>query len=910
MLYSPEGEQVGLLLLMKNLVIETKLAPPRYRGNLVQRETLLNRLSAGRGKLLTLVNGPAGFGKTTLVTLWRQDLIIKGHDVAWYSLNRGDDLGQFMIYLAAALDRAVSGMGAEALTLLNRDSDDAVDLFLANLLNDIGRHPREIYLVLDDFHVADSDDIQALVSRLLAMAPANLHLVLVTRARPRLDLARLRTHGQMTEIEFAELRLSFDEAAKFMTLQNVRLQNKEQRVVYELADGWIAGLQLLCIALRRDPDPGRLVTSRLSSITDFSDYLDSETLNYLGSDEIDFLVKVSACRKFNEDLGQHLTGNAHAGQILQRAVAENLFLIPLESTDKRQWYRFHPLMGSVLRKRLAAVPQNSLKELNQKACHWFIENELVHEAIRHAIYAEDYTLAAQMIGSCGRDLVNHGHIKTVLSWGEQIPPEIADAHPEMQLPIIWALLLCHRNDEAQAKIEQLRESTGERSASFTAELNLQTATLFFNADETEKMLQAVEPVEAVRDDPFIVGGVANILAVGLNHQGEFGKARDVQLGVRRIRGYDEHLLRCLIGECFIGQSFALQGDMPQAERSYREALAAAEQHEGFYSDPACIAIAFLSEVLYETGRWDEARKLVSERIDIIERVALPDGIARSYICLARIEWFRGHVGEARAHLETLEDIGLRYGLDRLVAGALREGIRFNLEEYQLTVADELMRRLDALAARYDLSPRRATSVIPVFALDARIRYQMSLRNWDETLEQINALLQVFEPWQRFQDVARLELLAAIVLDELGRKPEAIDKTQKSLLICQRLGLLRTVLDEGEKAYHLIKSVGDRSETDPMLSAYIQKLSWDVASARSRIEEKKATSLEPLEEELSIREAEILTLLGQSLTNKKIAISLGVTHETVKWHLKNIYGKFGVSSRDEAVARGRDLNLFN
>jgi LuxR family maltose regulon positive regulatory protein len=105
-------------------------------------------------------------------------------------------------------------------------------------------------------------------------------------------------------------------------------------------------------------------------------------------------------------------------------------------------------------------------------------------------------------------------------------------------------------------------------------------------------------------------------------------------------------------------------------------------------------------------------------------------------------------------------------------------------------------------------------------------------------------------------------------------------------------------------------VGDRIETDPMLSAYIQKLSWDVASAQSRIEEKKATSLEPLEEELSIREAEILTLLGQSLTNKKIAISLGVTHETVKWHLKNIYGKLGVSSRDEAVARGRDLNLFN
>jgi LuxR family maltose regulon positive regulatory protein len=214
-----------------------------------------------------------------------------------------------------------------------------------------------------------------------------------------------------------------------------------------------------------------------------------------------------------------------------------------------------------------------------------------------------------------------------------------------------------------------------------------------------------------------------------------------------------------------------------------------------------------------------------------------------------------------------------------------------------------------MAARYDIAPRCATSVIPVVAREARIRYQMTMRNWDEALEQINALLQVFEPWQRFQDVARLELLAAMTLDELGRKQEAIDKTQQSLLICQRLGLLRTVLDEGEKAHHLIKSVGDRIETDPMLNNYIQKLSWDVESTQTRIEEKGATSLEPLEEALSTREAEILTLLGQSLTNKKIAISLSVTHETVKWHLKNIYGKLGVSSRDEAVARGRDLNLF-
>ena len=560
---------------MQNVIIETKLAPPRYRGKLVQRESLLNRLSAARHKQVALIHGPAGYGKTTLVALWRQDLIAKGHDVAWYSITSGDDLAQFMIHMAAALDRTVSGIGEEALTLLNRDSDFAVDEYLALLVNAIHGHSREIYLVLDDFHVIDSREIETVLSQLLKIAPANFHLVLVTRSQPRIDLAGLRAHGRIMEVEFAELRLNFDEAAEFISLQDVELERRSQRVVYELADGWIAGLQLLCIALRRDPDPGHLVTSRLSSMTDFSDYLNAETLNYLGEEELQLLVTVSACRKFNEDLGCYLSGDDNADKILERAVTENLFLIPLESTDKHQWYRFHPLMEGVLQERLAARDAESLNTLNRKACQWFIDNDMVNEVIRHAIYAGDFTLAAEMISACGRQMTSEGQLKTLLSWGEQIPDEYANALPEMQIPIIWALTLCHRFEEAQEKIHLLRSRNDGLSDTAYAELDLQTASICFLRDQTADMLEAVGPLleqESVPQDPFVTGGIANLQSAGLNQQGRYGEARDVQLGVRKSSGLETHLLRWLVGECFIGQSFALQGDMVQAERSYRDAL--------------------------------------------------------------------------------------------------------------------------------------------------------------------------------------------------------------------------------------------------------------------------------------------------------------------------------------------------
>ena len=61
--------------------------------------------------------------------------------------------------------------------------------------------------------------------------------------------------------------------------------------------------------------------------------------------------------------------------------------------------------------------------------------------------------------------------------------------------------------------------------------------------------------------------------------------------------------------------------------------------------------------------------------------------------------------------------------------------------------------------------------------------------------------------------------------------------------------------------------------------------------------------------LTERELEIVGMLSRVLTNKKIARALGISEGTVKWHMKNIYGKLAVISRDEALARCRDLGLL-
>ena len=102
---------------------------------------------------------------------------------------------------------------------------------------------------------------------------------------------------------------------------------------------------------------------------------------------------------------------------------------------------------------------------------------------------------------------------------------------------------------------------------------------------------------------------------------------------------------------------------------------------------------------------------------------------------------------------------------------------------------------------------------------------------------------------------------------------------------------------------------EQPELDPVLAFYVERLCPADATGTAP----SSTPAAPpaplvLREALSEREVDVVRLLAQAMPNKKIARALSLSPETVKWHLKNIYGELGVSGRDEAVARVRDMQL--
>ena len=197
----------------RDVLLATKLHVPRPRPDLVPRPRLAERLDEGLARGLMLVCAPAGYGKTVLLAGW----VRRGQQpVAWLSLDAGDnDPARFWRHGVAALDQARPGLAERVGALLGPPAPSSYEGLVTALINELEAEPDagQALLVLDDYHLIDSEAVHESLGFLLEHRPPGLHLVLASRSDPPLALARLRGRGQLAELRAAELRFTADEAA-------------------------------------------------------------------------------------------------------------------------------------------------------------------------------------------------------------------------------------------------------------------------------------------------------------------------------------------------------------------------------------------------------------------------------------------------------------------------------------------------------------------------------------------------------------------------------------------------------------------------------------------------------------------------------------------------------------------------
>jgi LuxR family transcriptional regulator, maltose regulon positive regulatory protein len=392
-------------------LVESKLHPPPTRPGFVPRTVLVNLLLALDAKALICLVAPAGYGKTTVLAQWAQH---RGRRVGWVSVDRRDnDPVVLLTYIAAAVDR-VEPIDPGVFGALTSPGASLAATVVPRLAAAVSSMTQPVALVLDHAEVLSNWECLHMVAELAAQLPKGSQLLLASRATLPLPVALLRAQGQLVEIGVEELAMDQQEAHALLEGAGVQLVQAETTELIKRTEGWPAGLYLAALALRAGGS-GRGGGIAFTGDDQFvAEYLRSEVLARLSSEQLTFLIRTSVLERMCGPLCDAVLATKGSDQILETLVRSNLLLIPL---DRRgEWYRYHQLFQELLRAELDRREPELVPELQIRAAVWCEANGLPELAIDQAQAAGDTDRAARLVAAATIPTYAGGRIETVGRW--------------------------------------------------------------------------------------------------------------------------------------------------------------------------------------------------------------------------------------------------------------------------------------------------------------------------------------------------------------------------------------------------------------------------------------------------------------------------------------------------------------
>lgn len=845
---------------------------------------------AARGELdgallrpLTLVTASAGAGKSVLLSQW-----VRAHPerrFAWVDLSDDDnDPHLFVKHLIDTVRRIAPEMGSVPEPDRRRGASGEDPLLLRGLAARLGA-VGDTGIVLENLHAVHNRSIVAELSTVAALLPPTVHLVVSSRIDTPEVWNENRLRGEVGEIGQSSFALDLDEAATLLaTLAGRRLDAEEVAVLLERTEGWVTGLQLAASELRQRSDTARFVAEFHGADRLVAGYLTREVLDPLSPVARRALQELSVLDRFDVDLVAALGHPQSTWDLVRRLEQGALFATALD--DSREWFRLHPLLRELLQHQLRAADAAAETRVLLRAATWHLDRGEPGTAIEYLLRAHAWDRAIDAILACNVDLFEQIDTVAVARQLNEIPDSALSGRIDVQL--LRAVLTATTGATALAE-DRLRAilATPGITAGETAYAQTFLASLVHWRSRPDVSIEFAERALEGIDSLVAPELPASFLSPAI--------LRTIALMSR-------------------GRAYLFVGDFPQAQQSLEEAL----RSEGAgYSVLRIGALGSLALVHAWCGRTREASDFAAEAQ-----------------ALARERGQEDHPATAEAHLATAL-VALATGrLDRAET-ALRAGARLASTDCRASlswVAFAAFSTLDDLRGSDQIRTPPLGSPPPLVAeaLLARRARAMRLNGSPEGARRLLSAAPVLTTAVMFEKVAAELTLgqlpeAQALLREFTTVPDArgpLGRVRGLLLAswCAAEGAM------GGRARALLQEALQLAEADVLVTVFVHA----GPSTLRRVVEMTEGHPAPIAEavravapygsegqradgppvHLTERERELLALLPTRFTNVELAERFYVSVNTIKTHTAHIYGKLGVSTRSEAIARATQLGLLS
>jgi LuxR family maltose regulon positive regulatory protein len=877
-----------------------RATPPRISKLMLQRPRLSASLMDARDKAVIILQAPSGYGKTSLLVHWRKEWMSSGELVAWLTLDERDDSENFIRGLGVAMDIAVGKahfeQAMEQWISRRKNELDALTNWLVEVA-DIGR---DTVLILDDFHLFTEKIGSIVIEYLIHNAPSNLRIVISARDTAMLDVCDFVAIDQYAVVESNALRFSKEESIGLLAMwSNARMSVVDAEYLHEFTGGWPLGLQLVMSSIGKHGNMKQAVASVSATSGNIERYFIDFLLVRMAPETATFLIHISALETVCPSLCVAATKNEQAEYYLQTLRKSTPIFIEV----KGPWLRMHPLVREFLRSRWQLLPPQERVPIHENAARWLAAHAMYEEAAHHAMQANQNEQAYSFIEQCLYEITACGQFGRVLSWLDKLPAEEVARRPRLRLAAAWTLAMGKRHAEAESLVRQILAQSQEQPDE-QCECEAILAVAAYHADRIDEAASIlapwfdVLPLGSVRMSAIILGQKSLFYL----YQGKPEAAR--YFLSKAATDHDGQLAYAVKG-FFIwvtGLSYQWEGQFIIAEKFLRENLQLAEQEVGRNSSITVSLAMSLAAVLLELGQAEHARAIMSYRLEFIERNCSPEVIGQAYLTAARLLLASGEEAQAHEVLRELCVIGEMREIPRLVLLGLADRIRLHAIKEQAFTCVELEQTLNVVAgSSAQLKSGLVQPLLYLIIMIAHAYVALAQRNWHKMIDILAQAPVLLDQLHRGRERVQVMFLLALASLQIGGSSEAALAEAFSLaemyglrqLAQEFLPLLGAWGRDHDVSSQAHAAAATPSATQPPASAYAS--SHPGRSVHSSM--------------LTPREHQILLLLSRHMTNKEIGNTVSISEETVKWHLKNIYGKLQAGTRKHVVTRAKMLGLI-
>jgi LuxR family maltose regulon positive regulatory protein len=894
-------------------LLRSKVSPTRQRVDLLERPWLTQLLHRSLPGKLSLVNAPAGYGKTTLLGGWRHILLEEGHKVCWLSLDGQDnDPTQLLSYIAFSIHEGGVQFNANEAGLTFKISDLSEREILSLIIHSIAETQEHVVLVLDEFETLGAEVVDKVIHPILEYAPNNLHVSIASRTDSTLRIARLEARGQATRI--GANRLAFT-AADLKAIFADRCDSSTIQSLFSLTQGWPVAVQIVRSACDVEAAVAHMLSDAAFVANRLASYLTDEVMRGVDQNSYNFLMDISLVEQVDCEFADYLRERNDSHALFQSLSPLDAFVQPVDSV--RLAFRLHPLFREHLYNRLATTNPVRVKSLQLRAADWFSGTGDLVEAVRRCMLAGEPHYAGTLFAKAGG----------VLIWFKEGIRRLAAIMCLLTEDIVnqdinWTLIRClldmkaGRIGAARQTMDSLavRGNLADLSTGLSSTSGMPAALVIEMVVSIVEGKAAAQPVcdqletrlsAFTADEADMTGLLLTILCHSAMQRGHFREAQRFAESAEPVFGYAGAAYGVAYNHLHLGCIAFARGDIQEAERRYKLGQHLGKKHFGDDHGLRLIANILVSELKHERGDASGMTLAAKASPQLLESHETWFGIVA-----AGYTTFVGYAFEEQGIDAALSiiDGGMKY--------ARSNKLRAH-EEFLTLLRIELYLRAGRVG--------EARALVTQFGFDANEcmspQVEVGWLQRDMTIQVIARLLiaegdsrQALATLARHSahpDVGRHVktrirhlLLHVIARRHMGEVPEMIRHLDDALSLSARTGCIRAFLNERE-------SLQPALEAYPPLHDQLGAQSANLQQARSILKlMSNATTQMATHSLLSRTESRVLQELSTGFSNKVIARKIGVSESTVRFHLRNIFQKLKVRSRLEAVTIARQQNLLS